>query len=182
MQWSRLKQLLENNLSPSLKGRVQLHSTRYRGTHDQEGRAWITVDKKDIFSMCTVKWMWKHYHLEKEIEEANNGEQPDPGVGNRYFFLDDSAQQILKKQGIYSQYEFYKAANTFVELPIQDALQSEDKLIQALAILDRRVGKRTLRRLHDFGVNDPLLRFLYRLRCDAEDIKLTKLGVTTGST
>jgi hypothetical protein len=182
MQWSKLRQLLENNLSPSLKGRVQLHSTRYRGTHDEEGRAWITVDKKDIFSMCTVNWLWKHYHLEKEIEVANNGEQPDPGVGNRYFFMDDSSQQTLRKQGIYSQYEFYEAANTFIGLPIHDALQSENILIRALAILDKRVGKRTLSRLCDFGIADPLLRFLYHLRCDAEGIKIKKLGVTTGST
>lgn len=170
MNWSKLKQIIECNFAPSLKGRGHLHSTRYRSAHDQEGRAWITVDKKEIFSMCTVKWEYEHYLLSKELEAANQGEQPDGGDSPLHYYRNDSAHKILKKKGLYSQYEFYKAATDFTNLSIKSALHSENNLIRAIAILDKRVGKRTLKSLCGLGSGDPLVSYLYQLRCEAEGI------------
>lgn len=38
----------------SVKGRLELRSTNYRGAHDEEGRGYITFDKREVWSMCTL--------------------------------------------------------------------------------------------------------------------------------
>lgn len=52
--WSKTKKYLENLLCESLKGRVEFHCSNYR-MHDGIGRIYITVDKKEIYNMCTLK-------------------------------------------------------------------------------------------------------------------------------
>ncbi|MEV5026906.1 SF0329 family protein [Paenibacillus sp. LPE1-1-1.1] len=54
MQWNKLKKQLDSRVSHSLKRRVVFHSTSYRGTHDQVGKAWITFDNEMIQDFCTI--------------------------------------------------------------------------------------------------------------------------------
>lgn len=56
MRWSKLKTKVESLFANPVQNRVKLHSTRYRGAHDQEGRGFITFDKKEIWSMCTISF------------------------------------------------------------------------------------------------------------------------------
>ena len=56
MQWSKRKKKVEEFFSDEVKGRVELRSTHYRGTHDEEGRGYITFDKNEIWSMCTLSF------------------------------------------------------------------------------------------------------------------------------
>ena len=51
MQWSKLKSQVEGLFADRVQGRVRLHSTKYRRMHDQEGRAWITLDGEEILNM-----------------------------------------------------------------------------------------------------------------------------------
>lgn len=44
----------------------------------------------------------------------------------------------------YSNYDFFLAATEYLQLSIKDAFESENYLIKVFAIMDRRVGKRTL--------------------------------------
>lgn len=76
----------------------------------------------------------------------------------------------------YSETDFIKAAQEFFHLPIEEALQSENGIIKILAILDKRTGKRTLRRILEQGeyLRYPAwVRFFYTLRFDVEDIENT---------
>ena len=63
----------------------------------------------------------------------------------------EAAAQALKPQFdencTYCDMSFLAAALAFRDLSIQDALQSENLIIRVLAILDKRVGKRTLQRI-----------------------------------
>lgn len=54
MVWSKTKKQLESFLCSSLKDRVGFHCSNYR-MHDGIGRAYITVDGKEVFNMCTLK-------------------------------------------------------------------------------------------------------------------------------
>lgn len=68
---------------------------------------------------------------------------------------------------MYSETDFLRAALEFRSLSIQDALRSENGVVRILAILDRRVGKRTLARLRAEGAYDACpewVRQFYRLR------------------
>ncbi|UPM52843.1 hypothetical protein MY490_13495 [Gottfriedia acidiceleris] len=53
-QLSKVKKKLEGFICDSLKNRVQFTVTNYRKAHDQLGRAFITVDKKEVLNMCTI--------------------------------------------------------------------------------------------------------------------------------
>ncbi|EQB88591.1 hypothetical protein J2Z44_003587 [Clostridium punense] len=52
--WSKTKKRLESFLCDSLKSRVEYFCSNYR-MHDGIGRAYITVDGKEVYSMCTLK-------------------------------------------------------------------------------------------------------------------------------
>ncbi len=172
MRWSKLKQKIESNFAPSLNNRVKIYITRYRRTHDAEGRAWITVDENEIINMCTLTWERKYEYLRTEIEEINQGTQPEEGNNIYYHIPEDSAHIILQQKNIYSVDEFLSTAINYLNLSIKEALFSENTLVRALAILDKRVGKRTLKKLYNYDSGNNLLKYLYELRCEAEKINL----------
>ena len=58
----------------------------------------------------------------------------------------------------------------YLRLSIEDALTSDRPLVRALAVIDRRVGKRRLRSLEIGPEEHPLIREFYQLRCEAEGI------------
>lgn len=53
------------------------------------------------------------------------------------------------REGTLSDWDFLQAATDYLQMSIADALKSEDCLIRVFAILDRRVGKRTIRQIRD---------------------------------
>ena len=54
-------------------------------------------------------------------------------------------------EGVFCERDFLSAALRYLDLPIADALQSDDPLVRLFAILDRRAGSRTLQRISDSG-------------------------------
>ncbi|MEI3102768.1 MAG: hypothetical protein V8S97_00805 [Oscillospiraceae bacterium] len=72
----------------------------------------------------------------------------------------------------YTDDEFCDALAAYRTQDIAASLHSEDPLVRMLAILDRRVGKRTLSALRDTVSQQPeWLQNFYRLRMDAEDFQ-----------
>ena len=67
----------------------------------------------------------------------------------------DDANPDLKEKwdakGTYYEMDFLSAATSFLGMPIEDALHSENYIIRIFAILDRRVGTRTLRKIKEQG-------------------------------
>jgi hypothetical protein len=51
MQWSKRKKRAESFFAESVQGRLELRSTHYRGTHDEEGRGYITLIRKK-YGVC----------------------------------------------------------------------------------------------------------------------------------
>lgn len=55
--------------------------------------------------------------------------------------------------------------------PIELSLKSNDMLIKILCMLDRRVGKRTLRKMKESILEEnTFVQDFYKLRCEAENI------------
>lgn len=73
-KWSKLKKKLEGFICDSLKDRVSYYATNYRKAHDQLGRAYITVDKKEVFNMCTIKSNRTLFNKENELRKAEGWE------------------------------------------------------------------------------------------------------------
>lgn len=154
MKWSKLKQLIESSFTDKLKGRVTIYSTIYRTTGaDKDGRGWIVVDKKEVFSACTSKWTNEMY-----VSHRFDGMDLDDAIGELY------------NNGVMQQHEFYNALFEFISLPIDQALNSENVVIRALAMIDKRVGKRRLQKIKLKVEEHALVKTLYKLRCEVEGI------------
>jgi hypothetical protein len=170
MQWSRLKALVESRLCDSLRGRLELHSTRYRGTHDDEGRAWITLDRKEIFSACSLTGWAEEARVARQLQAAGNClDYRDPQQLPGYREACRQACEIVQRQGIHTQYQFYRALNDSLNLSVEDALASPNGLIRAFAIVDKRLGKRRLAQVVIGRDEHPLVRRLYEIRRLVED-------------
>jgi len=156
------------------------------------GRAYITVDGKEVVNMCTIKKEIAVYYAEKELKESENFvfNESDFRQDNIYELLrregfsedilsriarnrsiNDIAHKKVEEQGIFSQYDFLEAVERFLNSPINESLKSDNSLMKTLALIDRRVGKRTLNMLKESIKHEcELVRYFYRLRCEAEQI------------
>ena len=133
MKWSKLKQKIESKLAAGVAGRIQFHTTRYRNAHDQMGRSWIAVDGIEIANM---------HHLSGQAAFENTDRQ---------------------QHGVFTAYDLPDAMMEFLNMKIDAALTSENPLIRALAIVDRRTGKRRIQLMDAENESFPVNIFI-RLR------------------
>ncbi|WP_298470032.1 hypothetical protein [uncultured Psychrobacillus sp.] len=169
-KWSKVKKHLKSFTCDSLKDRIDFHIINYRKAHDQLGRAVITVDKKEILSMCTITAERTMHIKEWDIREKQNIQYD---IDNRKLNWEVGLQahNIIKKEGILAQYDFFDALEEYFNTPIEVSLKSADMIIKILAVIDRRVGKRTLQKLKEPIKNEhESIQFFFRLRCDVEGI------------
>lgn len=146
MQWSKLKTRINDLICPDLKSRIDFHLTSYRASHDGADKVWITIDRKRVFS-C------KHYPYEWAVNKA-------------YYDGLDGAQlkEVLREKEIHGPKDFGNAMRAYLDMPIEKAIESEDPLIRAFAIVDRRLGKRTLEKLEIGDTEHTLVKAFYELR------------------
>ena len=81
-------------------------------------------------------------------------------------------EKDLTNYGELSRQDAYQACWEFVhDLSIEEALSSEDPLVQSLAVIDTRVGKRKLKTI-DVNSLHSLANKLFEERCLSESIHL----------
>jgi len=162
MQWSKRKKRVESFFANSVKGRIELRSTHYRGTHDEEGRGYITYDKKIIWSMCTLSFYPEEYERMEILLEQNKYLTP--------YQAQYLAYKKLAAEGKYNQYTFYASLDEYCNNPIETSLHSKNTLIKCLAMLDKRLGKRRLKSL-DLSNEHQKVKLFHIIRCECEGIK-----------
>lgn len=164
MQWSKRKKKVEEFFSDAVSGRVELRSTHYRGTHDEEGRGYITFDKTEIWSMCTLSF----YSIEYErIDEIVNR------LGITPYEAQKIAHEELASEGKFNQYTYYDSLDGYCKNSIEASLESDNLLIRCLAMLDSRLGKRRLRNI-DLSNESPKVVQFYQIRCESEGMSFNK--------
>jgi hypothetical protein len=163
MRWSKLKAKTEALFAQSIQGRVELRATNYRGAHDETGRGYITVDGKEVWNMCSLRFMAAEYPKVEEIKEEKK-------ISARAAQIITDAQ--LEKDGVLSQWGYYRTLENYCISSIESSLLSANPLAKSLAILDFRVGKRTLEKL-DVSADHPMVQYFFNLRCKAESLSLT---------
>ncbi|MBK6734091.1 MAG: hypothetical protein IPG61_08370 [bacterium] len=124
MNWSGKRKSFKSMLCPELSKRVDIYVTSYRGAHDDVGEAWITLDGEKVFGAGYYKKLNARYTHDEVAE-----------------------------QDVYDEEEFIRAVEEYLTCNIDEALHSEDDLIRAFAMLDRRLGRRRLRQL-DIDLED----------------------------
>jgi hypothetical protein len=146
VQWSKLKTRIRSRVCRELHERVDFHLTSYRRSHDGADKVWITVDGKRVFS-C------KHYSSEKaEASAYHDG------------YKRDEIKPLLAKSEIHSPRGFGDSMREYLDMPIAEALASDDPLIKAFAIIDRRAGKRALAKMEMSLLEHSLVKMFYELR------------------
>ena len=136
--WSGLNKWLNECLCEELKGRITYFLTRYHKVHDSYGRAAILLDGKEL--VC-FSWI-EQYRQEQQVAEKYNEDR-----SKDWFALYEEMKTGWAETCTLCEWDFLSAVLEFRNMSIQDALNSEDYIVKILAILDKRVGKRTLQKI-----------------------------------
>lgn len=185
MAWSKMKQLLESFLCPALIGRVEYRATSYRYLPDKAGQCYIAVDKKNVFNMSDAATLIKWYQTEQEIKndpdvqisisneeieairKESKGTIPEDRlmVIARNRRISEHAKELLAAQLALSKSDFNAAANKFLSISIEESLECNDILLNILALIDRRVGKKRLLSMKErMRLKHPIVQYFYELR------------------
>lgn len=152
--WTGMKKRLEQQLLCSaLQGRVTYHFTKYTRYGSTGDCASVCLDGQPI----------KKFGFMHAISQLKK-----QGVLHEGQYPWDVPMQEREE---YELEEFTCALKTYRNQPIAESLQSSDPIVRMFAIVDRRVGKRTLSRLRDALPEQPeWLRKLYLARMQAEHV------------
>ena len=161
VRWSKIRHKLENEyLAESLRGHIRYFATSYNKYPDNEGRASILLDGKEIIegSYCE---QWSKAHLLPKDENYRLR------ISDEFPIMDDVALQF----GQFDQRCLYRAFDEFDNQSIEKSLSSENAIVRVFALLDRRTGKRRLRAMKDTIHNEgEVFRTFFNIRATAEGI------------
>ena len=164
--WSGMRKYLEQEmLAEALKGRVRYGCTTYVG-----------MDGCHIFEICIDGKQAKRFSWETVNSYfINSGftKQKNPCGASEYWaeFWPLLDKYPMDARTEYTDEEFCKALEAYRNREIKESLFSENPIERMFAILDRRVGKRTLLKVKEDLVHQPLwLKEFYLLRLTAEGV------------
>ena len=157
--WSKMRFKLENEyLTDSLKGRIRYFATSYSKCPDHEGRAAILLDGKEIIE-------GSYYEQWSKAELLPNDETLEIRKRCEFPFIDNTALKF----GQFDQRCFYAAFSEFDNQSIEKSISSENMIVRIFAVLDRRIGKRTLMKMKGTIENEPeIFQVFYNIRMNAE--------------
>ena len=160
VRWSKLKKLVEANFVDSMRHRVCLYSTRYGNCSC--GHAWIMFDRKKIANFCTVAY-FNFYRFRSTPENWKNFKSTQV-----YLKRNLKYKNYLCDYGEINRQDFYKSCWEYIHvLDIKSALSSGNIILEALAILDKKIGKNKLMRIDPNQLHS-LAAFLLTERKKAE--------------
>jgi hypothetical protein len=154
MQWSKLRSRLLSLAAPGVRKRIDFHLTYYRGFGSSGKEFWITIDGQKVFSASYGNANIARYVVSRRKGISQFGDGPEA----------KQVEDILTKQAIHDPSDVTSSIRTYFDLDPQTSLMSGDPILRGLAMLDRRVGKRTLEQINLSDGVHPLVRLLYDLR------------------
>lgn len=185
MAWNKVRLQLDDFMTPKLKGIVEYSKTGYRYTPSKGANCYLTVNKIQVMSQTLADSPIKWYVSEQEaksdettrfmvtdeeievVRQKSGGKIPEDrleviALGNK---KSQYAKEVMKAQTNLSKLDFQKAAGAFLTANIDQSLESDDMIMNILAILDRRVGKKRLEKMKAIMMmKHPAVRYFYELR------------------
>lgn len=164
--WSGMRKYLEKEmLAESLQGRVRYNCTSYVGMHG-ENIFEVFIDGTPVkqFSLETV-----NSYFRNSDKFANGSEDKSPVSVSEYWqdFWNTLNETPMNMRDEYTDDEFCDALNVYRNQNISDSINSQNPIIRMFAVLDRRVGKRTLENLDETLYTNPQWLYeFYKLRLD----------------
>lgn len=164
MKWSKLKKEIEKKLADKLQGRLHFFTTTYGNS--SIGRSWVTFDKVQIANFETM------------MSYANYGAYFHVLTNAHPYYTHDSiddserTEDLPMERGEFSQFDFLNSCWDYLQLSIEESLTNKNPVIQSLAMVDKRLGKRRLTEI-DFNKLHPLTKLFLSIRLQTENIKTT---------
>ena len=164
--WSGMRKYLEKEMpAECLKGRLRYNCTRYVG-----------MDDCHIFEVYADDKLMKRFSWETVnswfIDRGLSSVKEPFGIQEYwkdFWALLEKTPMVDRTE--YTDGEFSEALAEYRGQAIEESLVSENPIVRMFAILDRRVGKRTLSRLKETADSQPdWLRAFYTLRLEAESM------------
>ena len=172
MRWSKLKQMAEGFLYEPLKGRIAYQYVIHRKSHDQTGTLRITFDGTEIFRASDIPYNIAATTRGQELTEERaislkwDTDWRKLWESNELKQLHaayDDAETEVRESGLYPANEIIRLLFDYIHMPFDNALTHEHPFIRAIALLDRRLGKRRWKNI-DVEAETDLVRNFYKLR------------------
>lgn len=163
VQWSKVKTRVKALMAPSLRKRIDFHMTQYRLHHNDQGDVctcrdaydlWVTIDQLEVFRASYCR-----YASESWVFELKTGLSPrDQGLDG------ELVRDFFNRREIHNPWNVTQSLVRYLDLNPHRALRSRDPIHKAFAIVDRRVGNRSLTALRIAPAEHSLVRLFYWLR------------------
>lgn len=145
MKWSQLKKRVEENLAESVKGKIEFFTTAYRKPNSSTGRGWITVEGKEIINFSTMDSGFIYGRFYNETT---------PDTKKRYathvkISPEERTEGQLTEKGEFSRFDLHICMFESLNMTPTTMIEHESPIVQALGILDKRTGKKTLKKLKE---------------------------------
>ena len=164
--WSGMRKYLEQDmLANSLRGRIRYGCTTYVG-----------MDGCHIFEVCIDGEQVKRFSWETVntyfIDSGYTKNANPTGIGEYWAeFWTLLEKYPINQRAEYTDEEFCEALEIYRNQEIQGSISSSHPIVRMFAVLDRRIGKRTLKKIQDTLEEQPeWLKQFYLLRLKAENI------------
>src|SRR5262245_2573044 len=150
-RWSKLRARVRLLMCPELRDTIDFHVTQYRKAHSWISESWITINGRRVFDCGS-----RTYAREAAFELLSNQNSPMEEMPN--------LKEALKGREVHEPQQMGEALRAYLDLPIDEALKSDNPFIKAFAMIDRRVGKERLAKIIVGPEEHSLVRMFYELR------------------
>lgn len=166
--WSGMRKYLEKEmLADSLKGRIRYNCTRYIGM-DNSHIFEVFIDNEPVkqFSWETLN----AYFINQGHKSNDTDSTGIQKYWEEFWNLYDKYPMELRTE--YTDAEFSTALEKYRNQSIEESISSSNPIVRMFAILDRRIGKRTLEtQKNNIALQPEWLQQFYKLRINAEKRK-----------
>lgn len=127
-----------------------------------------------MFNASSAQFLIEHDKLWEEIRSKTNKSFPDCVYECYPEFVGksdlDYSMLVLEQRNIFNVNSVYDALVQYPNFSIEEALSSENVIIQAFAVIDKRLGKRRLKHcVFNPDTHSMILNF-YQIRCEIEGV------------
>jgi hypothetical protein len=159
MQWSKLRSRLLELTAPSLRKRVDFHLINYRKLSELANEFIVSIDGRKVFSAS-----YSRYNIAQHIKTRTtglmaHGDGPGPW----------KVEKALTRKEVHNPCDITSTIRTYLDIDPHIALTSSDPILRSLAMIDKRIGKRTLKSIELPEDEHSLVKTLYTLRTDCLD-------------
>ncbi|WP_340401572.1 hypothetical protein [Paenibacillus sp. FSL H8-0079] len=165
MDWSKLRVMIREFITPGLKKRIDIHETRYREAHDGYGEAWITLDGKKIFGGGYYHWYMNELPENITLLELHHGYHED---FYKTHIRNDDVKTIMN-MGLHETSHITENLRNYINTPFSEIMSSNNPIYKAFGIIDRRLGRRRFEKIVLNEDEHQLVKIFYELRKEQFD-------------